>query len=95
MNKETNTKRLTYPMLPFLKLSTALFEKLRLQTYYFVSYDTLTDSMEFNNLLDERAVFYHVGSQLAYSHPVYSCFPIVGNYPLLCGCHVSGIQYLC
>ncbi|MFO8067397.1 MAG: alpha/beta hydrolase [Bacteroidales bacterium] len=51
MNKETNTKRLTYPMMPFLKLSSALFGKLRLKTYYFVSYDTLTDSMEFNNLL--------------------------------------------
>lgn len=51
MNKETNTKRLTYPMMPFLRLSSALFGKLRLKTYYFVSYDTLTDSVEFNNLL--------------------------------------------
>ena len=51
MNKETNTKRLTYPMMPILKLSSTLFGKLRLKTYYFVSYDTLTDSMEFNNLL--------------------------------------------
>lgn len=34
-----------------LRLSSALFGKLRLKTYYFVSYDTLTDSMEFNNLL--------------------------------------------
>ena len=51
MNKETNTKRLTYPITPFLKLSSVLMGKLRLKTYYFVSYDTLTDSMEFNNLL--------------------------------------------
>ena len=51
MNKETNTKRLTYPMMPFLRLSSAIFGKLRLKTYYFVSYDTLTESMEFNNLL--------------------------------------------
>ncbi len=51
MNKETNTKRLTYPMIPFLKLFSTLFGRLRVKTYYFVSYDTLTDSMEFNNLL--------------------------------------------
>lgn len=51
MNKETNTKRLTYPMVPFLKLSSALIGTMRLKTYYFVSYDTLTDSKEFNNLL--------------------------------------------
>ena len=51
MNKETNTKRFTYPMMPFMKLSSALFGKLRLKTYYFISYNTLTDSMEFNNLL--------------------------------------------
>lgn len=51
MNKETNTKRLTYSMMPFLKLSSALIGTMRLKTYYFVSYDTLTDSKEFNDLL--------------------------------------------
>ena len=51
MNKETNTKRLTYPLMPFLRLLSALLGKLRLKTYYFFSYDTLTDSMAFNNLL--------------------------------------------
>lgn len=51
MSKETNTKKFTYPMMPLLKLSSILFGKLRLKTYYFVSYDTLTDSKEFNDLL--------------------------------------------
>lgn len=51
MNKETNTKYLTYPLLPFLKISSAIFGKLRLKTYYFVSYDTLTDNPDFNKLL--------------------------------------------
>jgi pimeloyl-ACP methyl ester carboxylesterase len=53
INKETNTKRLTYPLLPFLKLSSALLGKMRLKTEYFVSYDTLTESTEFNHLLKE------------------------------------------
>ncbi len=51
MNKETQTKRLTYPMMPFLKFASFFFGKLRLKTYYFISYDTLTDSREFNDLL--------------------------------------------
>ncbi len=51
INKETNTKKLTYPMMPFLKILSSFIGKLRLKTNYFVSYDTLTDSMEFNNLL--------------------------------------------
>lgn len=51
MNKETSTKRLTCPMIPLLKLSSVLFGKFRLKTEYFVSYDTLTDSKEFNKLL--------------------------------------------
>ncbi len=51
MRKETTTKRLTYLMLPLFKLFSSLFGKLRLKTYYFISYDTLTDSREFNDLL--------------------------------------------
>lgn len=51
MSRETNTKRFTYPMMPFFKLSSVLIGTMRLKTYYFVSYDTLTDSMDFNNLL--------------------------------------------
>ncbi len=51
MNRETSTKRLTYPMLPFFKFITLLFGKLRLRTHSFISYDTLTDSPEFNGLL--------------------------------------------
>ena len=51
MNNETNTKRFTYPLIPFFRLSSALLGKMRLKTYYFVSYDTLTDSEEFNSLL--------------------------------------------
>ncbi len=53
MNKETTTKRLTYPLIPFLKLSSALFGKFRLKTYHLISYDTLTDSREFNDLLKD------------------------------------------
>ncbi len=51
INKETNTKRLTYPMMPFLKLSSALFGKLRLKTYHLISYDSLTESEDFNDLI--------------------------------------------
>ncbi|PID62367.1 MAG: hypothetical protein CR986_01660 [Ignavibacteriae bacterium] len=51
MNKETTTKRFTYPMMPVLKFSSRLFGKLRLKTYSFISYDTLTDRSQFNNLL--------------------------------------------
>lgn len=51
MIKETNTKRFTYPIIPFLRLISALFGNLRLKTCFFISYDTLTDSTKFNELL--------------------------------------------
>ncbi len=51
MNNETTTKRLTYPLLPMFKLLTRLLGRLRLKTYSFISYDTLTESHEFNELL--------------------------------------------
>ncbi len=51
MKRETTTKALTYPLLPFLKLLSRLFGKLRLKTYYAISYDTLTDNKEFNELV--------------------------------------------
>lgn len=51
MNKETNTKKLTYPLMPFLKLSSFFLGSLRLKTNLFISYNTLTDCNDFNNLL--------------------------------------------
>ncbi|PID67490.1 MAG: hypothetical protein CR968_06515 [Flavobacteriia bacterium] len=51
MTKETTTKGLTYPLMPLLKLFAQFMGKLRLKTYYFISYDTLTDSDAFNSLL--------------------------------------------
>ncbi len=51
MNKETNIQRFTYPMIPLLKFFSLHFGKLRLKTYSFISYDTLTDNHECNNLL--------------------------------------------
>lgn len=51
MNKETNTKRFTYPLIPLIKLSSVLVGKMRLKTYHLVSYETLSDSMDFNSLI--------------------------------------------
>lgn len=49
MTKETTTKGLTYILLPVLKVVSKLIGRLRLKTYRFVSYDTLSDSQEFND----------------------------------------------
>ncbi len=49
--KETNTKRLTYQVVPLLRLSSSLFGKYKIKTYHLISYDALTDCMELNNLL--------------------------------------------
>ncbi len=51
MNKETTTKQFTYPMLPLFKFISFLFGNLRLKTYSLISYDTLTDNREFNDLI--------------------------------------------
>ncbi|PID93411.1 MAG: hypothetical protein CSA95_08015 [Bacteroidetes bacterium] len=51
IRKETTTKGLTYPLIPLLRVLAKLWGRLRLKTYYTISYDTLTDSPAFNNLL--------------------------------------------
>ena len=51
MLKETNTGRFTYLLLPFFKLLSMLPGRLRLKTYHLISYNTLTDSKEFNDLI--------------------------------------------
>ncbi len=51
LKKETTTKGLTPLLLPLFRLAASVFGKLRVKTYSFISYDTLTDSSEFNNLL--------------------------------------------
>lgn len=53
MQKETTTKRATYLLLPVLKLLSRFLGGIRLKTYRFVSYDTLTDSDEFNKMVKE------------------------------------------
>ncbi len=51
MKKETTTKRLTYPLLPLLKVVSKLLGKRRIKTYHVISYDTLTDSETFNEMV--------------------------------------------
>jgi len=51
MLKETNTGRFTYILLPLFKLLSKLIGNIRMKTYSLISYDTLTNSKEFNNLL--------------------------------------------
>ncbi|MEL3906629.1 MAG: alpha/beta hydrolase [Treponema sp.] len=51
MRKETNTKKMTFALLPICKLLSKLIGKIRLKTYTFISYDTLTDDKEFNDLV--------------------------------------------
>ncbi len=51
MKNETVTKKFTYPLLPILKLLTHLFFKFRIKTYHTISYDTLTNDNEFNELV--------------------------------------------
>jgi alpha-beta hydrolase superfamily lysophospholipase len=51
MLKETNTGRFTYILLPLFKILSKLIGNLRIKTYSLISYDTLTSSSEFNNLL--------------------------------------------
>lgn len=53
MTRETMTGRLTYAMLPMMRLCSALFGGLRLKTYSLVSFDTLTDSEDFNTMVKQ------------------------------------------
>jgi alpha-beta hydrolase superfamily lysophospholipase len=51
MQNETTTKRFTYLLLPLLRLLSRFLGGFRLKTYRLVSYDTLTDSGEFNEMV--------------------------------------------
>lgn len=51
MLKETNTKGLTYFLIPFFKIASMFFGRARLKTYKLISYDTLSDSQEMNELV--------------------------------------------
>ena len=51
MIEETTTGRLTYALVPLLKLCSRFLGSLRVKTHALVSYDTLTDSGAFNSLL--------------------------------------------
>ncbi len=53
IKKETTAKWLTYPMMPLIKLLAKLSGEMRAKTYRFISYDTLTDSSTFNELVKE------------------------------------------
>ena len=51
MTKETNTKQFTYILMPIFKVMSKLMGKFRIKTYKLVSYDTLTDSQDFNEMV--------------------------------------------
>ena len=51
MLKETNTKGLTYVLIPVMKIMSNFFGRTRLKTYRLISYDTLSDSQEMNGLV--------------------------------------------
>ncbi|QUI24345.1 alpha/beta hydrolase [Vallitalea pronyensis] len=51
MLNETNTKGFTYVLIPILKWVSKYLQKVRIKTYSLISYDTLTDSKEFNDLI--------------------------------------------
>lgn len=53
MTKETNTKYFTYPLIPIFWLATKIIGRLRIKTYRLISYDTLTDSAEMNDLVKQ------------------------------------------
>jgi hypothetical protein len=82
---------MTFVLLPIFKLLSKIIGKVRLKTYAFISYDTLTDDQEFNDLIkiDPQAgtliSFRGVSSLLtqskpdilheAYPKPVLLCIP--------------------
>ena len=49
--KETMTRKFTYSLLPLFRLTSKFFGNIRIKTYGLVSYDTLTDSDEFNEMI--------------------------------------------
>lgn len=51
MLKQTNTKRFTYALIPIFKFLSKYLSKSRIKIYSLISYDTLTDSKEFNDLI--------------------------------------------
>lgn len=51
MLNETKTKGLTFALIPILKFLAKFLGRMRIKTYALVSYDTLTDSKEFVELL--------------------------------------------
>ncbi len=51
MLNETRTGKATYLLIPMFKFMSKILGNMRLKTYQLVSYDTLTDSEEFNELL--------------------------------------------
>jgi len=51
MLKETNTKSFTYLLIPLFKFLSIFMGKFRIKTYSLISYDTLTDSQEFNDMV--------------------------------------------
>lgn len=51
MLKETNTKGMTYILTPLFRWMSALFGDMRIKTYRLISYDTLTDSAEMNDMV--------------------------------------------
>lgn len=51
MLNETNTKQFTYMLMPILKILSLIIGKMRIKTYALVSYDTLSDSKELNQLV--------------------------------------------
>lgn len=51
MTKETNTKQFTYFLIPIFKFMSKICGNFRVKTYKLISYDTLTDSNSFNEML--------------------------------------------
>lgn len=51
MLNETSAGKATYVLIPVLKILSKLFGKMQLKTYNMISYDTLTDSKEFNEFI--------------------------------------------
>jgi len=51
IENETTTKKATYALIPLLKILSALFGRFRFKPYLVISYDTLSDAQEFNNLV--------------------------------------------
>ena len=53
LENETTTRKATFVLIPFLKLASILLGSFRFKTHWVVSYDTLSDSREFNDLVKQ------------------------------------------